>query len=77
MIPRGFTTTVLPPGSLRLYGDNAVLYTSKIPVTATGALVATLEQGMTDGSIQGMTGQLTADATKAPTIDVSLCQVVS
>jgi hypothetical protein len=74
---KGFATTVLPPGSLRLCGDKAVVYTSKIPVSASGALVASLEQGMTDGSIQGMTGQVAADASKAPTIDVSQCQVVS
>ena len=74
---KGFTTTVLPPGSLRLCGDKAVVYTSKIPITAAGTLVASIGQGMTDGSIQGMTGQVTADASKAPTIDVSQCQVIS
>ena len=77
VLSQSFTGAVLPPGSLRLCGDKAVVYTSKIPISASGALVASLEQGTSDGSIQGMTGQVTADASKVPTIDVSHCQVVS
>ena len=74
---KNHTDTVLPPGSLHLCGDKAVVYTTQIPKSAVGTLYGSLEQGLDDGSIQGMSSQVIADASGAPAIDVSRCQVVS
>ncbi len=74
---QNFTGSVLPPGSLHLCNGNAIVYTSSIPTTAAGALYGTIEQGLFDASIQGMTGKVTANTAYVPTIDVSKCQVIS
>ncbi len=72
-----FTGLVLPPGSLYLCASTAVVYVSEIPIDAEGTLYGSLEQGLTDGSIQGATSTVVADAAVAPEIDPSSCQVFS
>ena len=74
---KGFARTILPPGSLHLCGDVAIVYTTTIPRAAEGDLVALLEQGLDSGVIQTMQGHALADATQAPEIDVSGCRVIS
>lgn len=74
---KNFTGEVLPPGSLHLCGGTAIVYTTAIPTSATGTLYGRLEQGLFDGSIQGMTSAINANTVYVPTIDVSRCDVIS
>jgi hypothetical protein len=73
----GFTTNVLPPGSVVLCAATEIAYVTEIPIDAEGTLWGSLEQGLPSGIIQGMTSQVVADAAVAPEIDVSNCQVIS
>jgi hypothetical protein len=73
----GFPGVVLPPGSLHLCAKKAIVYTSAIPITATGALYGSIEQVLFDASIQGMTSKVTANTAYVPMIDVSHCDVIS
>ena len=74
---QGFPGVVLPPGSLHLCANKAIVYTSAIPISAVGTLYGGIEQVIFDGSIQGMTSKVTANTTYVPTIDVSHCDVIS
>jgi hypothetical protein len=74
---QGFTGVVLPPGSLHLCAKKAIVYTSAIPISATGALYGSIEQLLFDASIQGMTSKVTANTAYVPVIDVSHCDVIS
>ena len=74
---QGFPGVVLPPGSLHLCASKAIVYTSAIPISATGALYGSVEQLLFDASIQGMTSKVTANTAYVPVIDVSHCDVIS
>jgi hypothetical protein len=64
-----FPDKVLPPGSLLLCADKAVIYKTQIPLTAKGMLTATLGRGyIPDGSVEGIRSRVAADAARAPLI---------
>jgi hypothetical protein len=69
--------TILPPGSLFLCNETAIVYVTEIPLSTEGTLWGSLEQVLDDGTVQGMTSMVVANAADAPEIDVSECQVVS
>jgi hypothetical protein len=69
--------TILPPGSLFLCGESTIVYVTEIPLSTTGTLFGSLEQVRDDGTIQGMTSMVVADAAQAPEIDVDACGAVS
>jgi hypothetical protein len=73
-----FHDKVLPPGSLFRCANKAIIYKTRIPILAPGALVATLGRGyLPDGSVEGIRSRIPADATRAPVIAPSAgCYVV-
>ena len=73
-----FPDKVLPPGSLFRCANQAIIYKTQIPVTASGSLTATLGRGyIPDGSVEGIRSRVPADATRAPLIAPSAgCYVV-
>jgi hypothetical protein len=75
----GFTTKLLPPGSVHLCDDKFIIYTTEIATSEQGDLYASIEQSLDDGTIQGMTSSVKADPGKAVIVPVggSNCQVIS
>ena len=63
-----------PPNGVQLCGDD-VLYVTSIRVATEGTLYGTIERYPGDGSIIGLTSQVTADAAAAPEIDLSSCEI--
>jgi hypothetical protein len=73
-----YAGTILPPGSLHVCGESTIVYVTEIPLSAEGTLYASLEQVLDDGTVQGMTSMVVADAEQAPEITLGAeCAVVS
>ncbi len=68
------TTILQPPAGVQLCGDD-VLYVTAIRVATEGKLFGTIEKYREDGTIIGLTSQVTADAAAAPEIDLSSCEI--
>ena len=70
----GASPILQPPAGVQLCGDD-VLYVTAIRVTAEGTLFGTIEVYREDGSIIGLTSQVTADSAAAPEVDLSSCEI--
>jgi hypothetical protein len=74
----GFTSEVLPPGSLFNCNDE-IVYVTDIPADTEGTLYASLEKMVDDAVIAGVTSEVAADASAAADIEINVsnCQVIS
>ena len=70
----GASPILQPPAGVQLCGD-VVLYVTAIRVTSEGTLFGTIERYREDGTIIGLTSQVTADAAAAPDVDLSSCEI--
>ena len=72
----GFTTKILPAGAIVKCGGGIGLfvYVTAIPIAAAGTLYASIEMGLPDGSIMGITSQApSTNRTPPPILDLSKC----
>ena len=77
---QGFVTEgeILPPGSVHRCAEEALIFfTSTIPTTEDGVLVAAIDKVDDAGGSQSLTSEAAADPTDVPELDFSGCQVIS
>ena len=70
----GASPVLQPPAGVQLCGDD-VLYVTSIRVATEGTLFGTIEVYREDATIIGLTSQVPADATAAPEVDISSCEI--
>ncbi len=70
----GASPVLQPPAGVQLCGDD-VLYVTSIRVATEGTLFGTIEVYREDATIIGLTSQVPADATAAPEVDLSSCEI--
>lgn len=70
--------SLLPPGSLRLCGNKAIILVSDVHVDEPGpSMGAGLDRVLDDGSIQSLWGYVGVGLGSVPALDVSLCETIS